>query len=70
MLEYIKIKCRNFLHDQKGAALEAVMIVGMISLPMFFFLIVYGQNVAQFIKTKSPNMMCEMKQWDEKKDVC
>ncbi len=64
MLRYAKILCYNFLRDQKGGALETVMVAGVISLSLMFFLVTYGQNVAQFVKTKSPTMMKEVKQWD------
>lgn len=63
MMNRLKITLQHFHHDQSGQVLDVTMVAALISVPLIMFQIVYGQNVVQWVKTKSPNMMAEEVHW-------
>ena len=60
-----KQSIQTFYANEHGYALDISLVTGLISLPLILFLIVYGQNVVQWVKTKTPNMMEEVSHWQD-----
>lgn len=51
---------RRFIHDERGATmLEAVLYVGIISLPLVAFLALFGTDLVNWIKDLAPKIFDE-----------
>lgn len=51
---------KRFVRDQSGAtALEVVLVVGCISLPLVVFLAIFGQDLLEWIKGVAPRIFDE-----------
>lgn len=54
---------KSFCDDEAGGALDTVLIVGVISLPLIVFLAIFGQNVVEWVQDNAPKIFDEASNW-------
>lgn len=60
-----KRKFVKFKQDDDGIALDMTLLAAIVSLPLAFFLVSYGQDVVMWAKSKTPNMFTEESHWED-----
>ncbi|WP_284379110.1 hypothetical protein [Amylibacter marinus] len=62
-IKHIRRHLVSFRDDTNGGALDTVLIVGVISLPLVLFLAIFGQNVIEWVQDNAPNIFDEAASW-------
>lgn len=56
----LEFHLKRFLRDERGATmLEAVLYIGLISLPLVTFLILFGTDLVEWIQEVAPDIFDE-----------
>lgn len=55
----MRSKLKQLMHDERGAVMDVVLVVGIISLPLVMFLAIFGQDVIRWIRDVAPRIFDE-----------
>ena len=56
-------RVRAFARSEEGGALDYLLVVGVISIPLVIFLSIFGKNIVDWVKQHGPNIFNEAENW-------